>query len=341
MKPRSANSPVLLEVKNFLASCKNVKSGIIVGVSGGVDSIGLAHALACQIKKETVSKLIVAHVNHASRGAENDADEAFVRLFVEKLQEATNTLVEFKTLKLNPDELNVGASWEKNARLARYNWFSDLALETKVNWVFTAHTSNDQAETVLMRILRGSGVQGLAGIKPKRSLIQGVRLGRPLLFCSKEQICAYLRDNNIVWREDPSNQQTRFLRNKIRLDLLPLLKNEYQPAIEGILSGLAGHIHAYSSLEKRLARKIGLKLEKPRVLDQVVLDRIALSKFPTWKLSLFLRSLFARELWPIDAIHHKQWKKIAHNIAADGFEVHLAGGIRIQSNRYTVVLGPT
>jgi tRNA(Ile)-lysidine synthase TilS/MesJ len=189
--------------------------------------------------------------------------------------------------------------------------------------------------------LRGSGVQGLAGIKPKRSLIQGVGLGRPLLFCSKEQICAYLRDNNIVWREDPSNQQTRFLRNKIRLDLLPLLKNEYQPAIEGILSGLAGHIHAYSFLEKRLARKIGLKLEKPRVLDQVVLDRIALSKFPTWKLSLFLRSLFARELWPTDAIHHKQWKKIARNMAADGFEVHLAGGIRIQSNRYTVVLGPT
>ena len=109
----------------------------------------------------------------------------------------------------------------------------------------------------------------------------------------------------------------------------------------GHQKGWLSILKARGTLEKRLARKIGLKLEKPRVLDQVVLDRLALSKFPTWKLSLFLRSLFARELWPTDAIHHKQWKKIAHNMAADGFEVHLAGGIRIQSNRYTVVLGPT
>ena len=341
MKPRSANSPVLLEVKNFLASCKNIATGIIVGVSGGSDSIGLAHALACQIKKITVSKLIVAHVNHATRGAENDQDEIFVRNFVVKLQEETDTLVEYKTLKLNPGDLNVGASWEKNARVARYNWFSEIAIENNVNWVFTAHTANDQAETVLMRILRGSGVQGLAGIKPKRSLVKGVGLGRPLLFCSKAQILSYLSANNLVWREDPSNQQVRFLRNKIRLDLIPLLKNEFQPAIEGILAGLAGHIHAYTSLEKRLARKIGMKLEKPRVLDQVVLDRQEVSKIAAWKLALFLRRLFARELWPTDSIHHKQWKKIALNISADGFEVHLAGGIRIQSNRYTVVLGPT
>lgn len=341
MKPRSANSPVLLEVKNFLASCKNVGEGIVVGVSGGADSIGLVHALACQIKKKSVPRLIVAHVNHATRGAENDLDEVFVRNFTEKLQEATDSLVEYKTLTLNPNDLNVGASWEKNARTARYNWFSEIALENKANWVFTAHTSNDQAETVLMRILRGSGVQGLAGIKPKRSLIKGVGLGRPLLFCSKEQIISYLRENDLVWREDPTNQQTRFLRNKIRLDLIPLLKNEFQPAIEGILAGLAGHIHAYASLEKRLARKIGLKLEKPRVHDQVVLDRHEVSKIPAWKLAIFLRSIFAREVWPTDAIHHKQWKKIAHNLGNDGFEVHLAGGIRIQSNRYTVVLGPT
>ncbi|NBR05285.1 MAG: tRNA lysidine(34) synthetase TilS [Planctomycetes bacterium] len=341
MKPRSANSPVLLEVKSFLASCKNANSGIIVGVSGGADSMGLAHALACQIKKESVARLIVAHVNHASRGEENDLDEVLIRHFVGILQGATDALVEYTSVKLNSADLNIGASWEKNARVARYNWFSKIALENNVNWVFTAHTSNDQAETVLMRILRGSGVQGLAGIKPKRSLISGVSLGRPLLFCSKEQICDYLRDNNIVWREDPTNQQTRFLRNKIRLDLLPLLKNEFQPAIEGILAGLAGHIQAYASFEKRLARKIGLKLEKPRVLDQVVLDRVEVSKFPAWKLSLFLRSIFARELWPTDAIHHKQWKKIAQNLGTDGFEVHLVGGIRIQSNRYTVVLGPT
>ena len=341
MKPRSANSPVLLEVKNFLASCKNVGAGIIVGVSGGSDSVGLVHALACQIKKDSVSKLIVAHVNHASRGAENDVDEVFVRDFVEKLREVTDALVEYKTIKLNPDDLNVGASWEKNARQARYKWFSEIAIENKINWVFTSHTSNDQAETVLMRILRGSGVQGLGGIKPKRSLTKGVGLGRPLLFCSKEQIFDYLRGNNIVWREDPSNQQTRFLRNKIRLHLLPLLKSEYQPAIERILAGLSGHVHAYASLEKRLARKIGLKLEKPRVLDQVVLDRLAVSMVPAWKLSLFLRSLFARESWPTDAIHHSQWKKIAQNMGVDGYEVHLAGGIKIQSNRYTVVLGPT
>lgn len=175
--------------------------------------------------------------------------------------------------------------------------------------MFTAHTSNDQAETVLMRILRGSGVQGLGGIKPKRSLTKGVGLGRPLLLF-KEQILDYLRENNILWREDPSNQQTRFLRNKIRLHLLPLLKSEYQPAIEGILAGLSGNVNAYASLEKRLARKVGLKLEKPRVVDQVVLDRPAVSMVPAWKLSLFLRSLFARESWPTDAIHHKQWKKL-------------------------------
>ena len=338
--PSAANSPVFTEVKSFLSSCENLENGVIVGVSGGADSIALAHVLACQAEKNKISRLVIAHVNHSTRGAENFADELFVSNFTKELQLLTDSHLEFKSLKLNPETLALGASWEKNARVARYKWFSELAIEKNMRWVFTAHTSNDQAETVLMRILRGSGVKGLAGIRPKRPLGKGVSLGRPLLFCLKSQILSYLGDRNISWREDPSNLQTRFFRNKIRLELLPLLKNEYQPAIEKILTGIAGHVGSYADLENRLALKIASKIEKPKVLDKVVLDRQALALLPPWKTTLLLRSLFARESWPMDAIHHRQWKKIASNLGVDGYEVHLAGGIRIQSNRFTVVLGP-
>lgn len=184
---------------------------LLVAVSGGIDSIVLTH-LCHQLN----FNFAIAHCNFKLRGKESDVDEDFViqlgeRLGVEVFVQPFNTEAYSKNNKL---------SIQMSARELRYNWFTDLAEQLQFNYVLTAHHADDNLETFLINFLRGTGINGLTGIPE----IQG-QFVRPLLNFSREKIVKYAENQQLEWREDSSNASRKYLRNKLRHEVLPILKN--------------------------------------------------------------------------------------------------------------------
>jgi tRNA(Ile)-lysidine synthase len=181
--------------------------------------------------------LAVAHFHHQIRGLEADADQQFVEELAARLE--VNFYSGSRNVPQHASERKI--SLETAARELRHQWFEELIKQGMADKVATAHTSDDQAETVLMRILRGTGARGLAGIAPAHN---GKHLIRPLLATSRREIETYLRANGQGWREDSSNLDLAHTRNRVRHTLLPLLEREFNPAIRETLADLADIAHA-------------------------------------------------------------------------------------------------
>ena len=190
-----------------------------VAVSGGADSLFLLHALhglglaAC-----------ILHVNHQLRGAESDADESFAAGL------AADFHIPFFAITARPPEGNL----EQEARRTRYRFFAGRIAGGVCDAVATGHTLDDQAETVLSRFLRGSGTAGLAGIQP----VTAQNMIRPQLGIRRSEIRDWLRSHDIAWREDRSNESTEYLRNRLRLEILPKLA-EINPSLSEVLASTA------------------------------------------------------------------------------------------------------
>jgi len=205
---------------------------IVIGVSGGPDSVCLLGAL-CKLKEKYDLQIIVAHVNYGLRGKDSDLDEKLTRSLAEKYS------LPIEILKVRKAEKS-----EEKLRKIRYDFFEAVCKKHKSDRIAVGHNLNDQAETVLMRILRGTGLRGLGAIRfatrrgptarPKRNA-DGPLLIRPLLNVSRKEIIAYLRKNKIPYRTDKSNLSADFTRNKIRNILLPQLEKEYNPNIQETL----------------------------------------------------------------------------------------------------------
>src|SRR5438132_8777665 len=208
--------------------------GIVVAVSGGPDRVALLRALA---SLPTAGRLIVAQLNHQLRGPESDADEAFVRALPESLQPGMELRCE--RIDVAAQARTEGANVEAVARRVRYDWLARVAKECQARWVATGHTADDQAETVLHRLLRGTGLKGLRGIATRRSLAERVELIRPLLGVTRAAVMEYLREMGQAYRTDSSNADRGYTRNRIRHELLPLLAQQYNPAIAAVLCRLA------------------------------------------------------------------------------------------------------
>ena len=202
-----------------------------VAVSGGADSVGLL-LLLVELRAELGIGLSVVHVNHKLRGQESDEDERFVA-----------ELARQQGLELHADAAGVmdrTSGIEAGARKLRYDFFRKLVAEGRVTKVATAHTLDDQAETVLLRMLRGAGIRGLAGIHPRLKFEEtGGEVVRPLLGGRRVEVESYLRERGQSWREDSSNRDLAFLRNRVRHRLLPLLKEDFGMAAVENLADLA------------------------------------------------------------------------------------------------------
>jgi tRNA(Ile)-lysidine synthase len=201
-----------------------------VAVSGGADSMLLLHFME-QFSHDVGLHLVVVHFNHQLRGPESVADEQFVR------ERAKSLGMEFigGEAAVGKVARELHRNLEATARDLRYRFFFSLVNQGRVDKVLTAHTANDQAETVLLRLLRGSGAKGLGGIYP---VLEG-KVARPFLKLTRAEIDSELSRRKLDIRVDASNRDTRFLRNKVRAELLPLLEREYNPAIVSLLSELA------------------------------------------------------------------------------------------------------
>lgn len=210
---------------------------IAVGLSGGADSVALLYALAEQNRekgRELGIVLHAAHLHHGLRGEEADADLEFARALAEKFD------IPFHHARVDvvAEAAAHGESIEEAARRLRYAWFRQLLSESPPNAVVaTAHTLDDQAETVLAKFLRGAWTEGLSGIHPVLEFPEG-RIIRPLLSTTRAEIEAFLRERNHPWREDSSNRDAAFTRNRIRHELLPLLET-WNPRLREHLAQMA------------------------------------------------------------------------------------------------------
>lgn len=205
---------------------------VAVGLSGGADSVALLRALAAR-RTELGLVLHAAHLHHGLRGAEADRDLEFARTLAQQLE------IEFHETHVDvAAEVNkTGESTEEAARRVRYAWFRRLLTEIPLDAVATAHTGDDQAETVLGKFLRGAWTEGLAGIHPVVTFPEGQIL-RPLLAVSRVEIETYLRGLGQSWCEDSTNRETVYTRNRIRRELLPALE-QWNPRIREKLSQMA------------------------------------------------------------------------------------------------------
>ena len=199
---------------------------VAVAVSGGPDSVCLLHLL-CELAPQFHLTLSVAHFNHKLRGDASDSDERFVA------ELATSLGLAFH--RADADLRAAGGNLEQAGRRGRRDFFTELIREGVADRVALGHTRDDQAETVLFRLLRGSGLAGLAGIYP---LTEG-GLIRPLIDVTRAEVIEYLRGRGLAWREDATNRDPRFARNRIRHDLLPQLRREWNPRLNEALAHLA------------------------------------------------------------------------------------------------------
>ncbi len=253
---------------------------VCVAVSGGADSVALLRVLL-ELRSELGVVLAGAHFNHGLRGEESEADEAFVADL------ARHHGLEFFAGRtdVSAHALFAKLSLEAAGRALRYRWFAGLAGEHRFDSIATAHTLDDQAETVLLKFLRGAGTRGLAGIYPSLDVWDGdaLRIVRPLLCVTRDQVEAYLTSFGQSWREDESNLDHRFARNRVRHSLLPLLEREYNPNIRRVLTDAADLARAEEEYWRALV-ELGLE-------NRVQGERLSLEGFGHFSLALRRRLL--------------------------------------------------
>src|SRR6266567_4382645 len=215
----------------FIEKQKMLHAGDRVGVavSGGADSVALL-LLLLELREKLGIVLSVVHFNHQLRGKASDVDEKFVAKLAAKHGLEFHSASVYVAKKAKSERANL----EDAARRARYDYFRSLAESGTCTRIAVAHTADDQAETVLAHILRGTGLAGLGGIHPVADPVF-----RPLLTIRRAELRAYLRRKKQSWREDATNRDTKRLRARLRKKLLPLLEKQFQPAVVEHLTTLA------------------------------------------------------------------------------------------------------
>lgn len=293
-------------------------------VSGGSDSVALLHLLA-ESFADTKSRFIVLHLNHGLRGAESDADEAFVRETAKSLGFAVYS--DRRDVRREP-----GESLEMAARRERLAFFAAACREHNLYAVLTGHHAGDAAETLLLRLFRGAGMTGLSGLR-EESNVDGIRFIRPLLRIRPEALRDYLSARNIGWREDSSNRDETIPRNRIRHTILPFLTEQLGETLIG-----------------NLVRTADILAEEDRFLEELTAELQPQSSLLR-QLELPLQRRILRRCF------HLSFDECARVTAGgyrDGFQTTLSGGrlLRVRSGslelapeqlpevRYTVTFSP-
>lgn len=255
---------------------------IVVACSGGPDSTCMLDIFA-KLQKKYDLKLIIAHVNYKLRGKDSDEDEKFVRKLAE------NYDLQFVLLKSKIKDRN---NLENRLRKIRYNFFEKVRRDNNFDLIAVAHTLDDQAETVLMRIIRGSGLAGLSAMKhksvyPVKSVKGGSRSNtrefnrgniiRPLLGITKKEILEYLKKNKLLYRIDKTNKEIPYLRNKIRNELIPLLEKKYNPNIKETLYNSSLSVAQDYDFINELA-EINFQKNKKLAINKILKLPLALQK---------------------------------------------------------------
>jgi len=300
--------------------------GILAAVSGGGDSVALLHLLVQVLPPQ--GKLAIAHVNHGLRGADADADAEFVRLLAMECN-----------LRYFEHRLEAGTVLSENAaRNLRYDFLVQQAEQIGFRYLATAHTADDQTETVLHRILRGTGLAGLSGIVPLRVMTPAVTLLRPLLQVRRSEIVSYLESLGKTFREDKTNFENQFTRNRIRNRLLPMLREEFNPQIDEAVCRLATLAADHETvLAELLDGLIGSALVE-RSPSRAVLDLSPLQGCSLPLLREVLIRLWKQQNFPQREMDYRQWSALAELFHTPGKRLDLPGGMGAEQTGGRLVL---
>ena len=292
---------------------------VVIGLSGGPDSLAMT-LLFLEIQKKYSLFLIVAHVNYHLRGEESDLDERLVKEFCFKHN---------LPLYILPAKIEKNENVQVAARDIRLNYFQKLKKHYKMDFIALAHHKNDQAETVLHRMIRGAGFAGLAGISPHKGDII-----HPILNLDKSLLLEYLELKGVEYRTDKTNLTNHYTRNKIRNDLLPFLKKEYNPNFEQRLVDYGNLFYLSDNYFSQQAKKELKKCMISRTNNEIVFDLNTLKEcFP------ILKFYVCKEAWSALTANHKDFYSIHFNdiMAAmeseNGYkEVHLPENVLVMKD---------
>lgn len=309
------------KVLNYIKKHKliEMRDHIIVGVSGGADSMCLLHILK-DIQKEYGLHLTVAHINHGIREEAKD-DAAFVRGICRRWN------IPYKEHRCNIEKIAKAkkCSEEEAGRDERYMFFEKVRIECGGDKISVAHTMNDQAETMLMRLIRGTGITGLGGIMSKRECII-----RPLLAITREEVEDYCKEHNILFKEDITNQMDIYTRNKLRLQVLPMLKREFNPKIVESLALTSQQLQEteeYLEIQTKEVYKILVKRYK---------DGYSIPIVPFLQCHLVIQSRLIRK---VIEKHIGTLKNVSHQNIYDILELfRKQSGKRIQVDKNTIAI---
>jgi tRNA(Ile)-lysidine synthase len=350
MLDRKRHAELVRHALCYLQKYEMVRAGDRVGaaVSGGADSVALL-LLLLELQEKLGIVLSVVHFNHKLRGAASDADETFVAKLAAKHGLPFHVGRADVAAKAKRDKANL----EDTARRARYGFFARLVEDGHVTRVAVAHTADDQAETVLAHILRGTGLAGLGGIHP----VAG-RIVRPLIGLRRAELRAYLKSRKQTWREDATNRDTARMRARIRKKLMPLLEKHFQPAAVKHLTNLAElaredevflslltRERAAAIFEKdadsaRVSVKELLASRQPKELNAEDTERAEKKIEESRALSKRLIRCIVKEWKPragqLNAEHVQAVLELAEH-GENGKSVPLPGGIEVRRERDTLV----
>lgn len=336
------NVNVLLDkLRAFLTELPLDNDTVLIAVSGGPDSVALLRALVALREEFPIQRLGIAHMNHQLRGAESDADERFIHGLYEQLTAQNPGHLTWRSVEVDIPHLaqERKQSIETTARTMRYEWLAALAQEWQARWVATGHTADDQAETVLHRLLRGTGMKGLRGIPARRPLAPGVEVIRPLLQVTRQEVLAFLDELKQSFRTDSTNEDLHFTRNRIRKELLPLLREQYNPALVSVLCHLAQQAEEMYRAESKPAEELLQEAELPRAGKMLIFNQQCLAdKSPQQIRSLF-RLVWERENWSQQHMGFKEWQKTVDVAHGKETAVDLPGPVRVRRHGRVLQVG--
>lgn len=303
----------------------------VVAVSGGGDSVGLLRVLH-ELAPALQLRLSVAHLNHGVRGEAARQDAEFVSGLAASLG------LPFDLGRWQPTR---AGHFESDARRARYAWLIDVARARGAGVVAVGHTRDDQAETILHRIIRGTGPRGLAGIPPRRRLATNpaIDLVRPLLDVSRTSIRAYLEQLGQPCREDASNADVTRTRARIRHELLPRLAADYNPRVDEAIVRLGSLVAASQRAIEGVVRDVARSSVVSRAEGSVVLKQPFLRSQPLYLRTEILRCLWQEAGWPEGGMSARRWRRLGKAVMTLEFgSVDVGAGVALTAKFPFLVL---
>lgn len=303
------STPLFIDkLSNGLNRCHLRNQRIIVAVSGGADSVALLLGLN-ELRHSFSMDLVVAHLNHALRGAESDADANWVNQLASQLQ------LPFDSTKLSTSDWTAAnGGMEENARKFRYQYFDQIATQRHAQAIAIAHTADDQAETVLHNLVRGTGISGLRGMQRIRTTSAGHHVIRPMLDIRRSMVEQFLAERHQTYRTDSSNADLKITRNRIRQQIMPQLRELLNPNVESALCRLAEQAadleHALDVTVQTLLNYCTFNSQ----LDTCHVDVTDLNNTPRHFVRELFRQIWVRQKWSLQGMGFDDWNRLADSL---------------------------